>query len=280
MTQVARSQARWWILTLTAFRDGIPIPDPRVLEPCSCIELFSDAAGLSSEKPLNGWGGCATIGNMSVLTLAPWDSRMITPNEEYNRKLTFLEALASFNTLFSVADLVAGKRVKLVTDNKGFYHAFRKGHSSCDATYSVVLGIRRFAASIDATVLVDWRPRCSDPGSVAADMLSKGMSLLMHYIVTRSTLCRSLHTRLRGAQCTAAQVWQIQSHPGLLCHQPRGHTSPGPGSQHGGSGLHDHIANECGASLGGQRGLQRVHQCVKISYRLCSHFILMLVALK
>lgn len=175
MPAAARSQAAWWIITLTAFKQGVPIPDPRDLQPCICIEIFADAAGISREKYLNGWGGCAEVNGVTTLALAPWDRRMIKPDGEYNRTLTWLEALAAFNTIFSVADLVAGKRVKLITDNKGVYHAFRKGHSSCDNVYTVILGIKRFVASLDVSLCVEWRPRCSDSGSVAADMLSKGL---------------------------------------------------------------------------------------------------------
>lgn len=36
------------------------------------------------------------------------------------------------------------------------------------------MAIQRFAAAIDARIDIEWIPRCSDKGSLVADLLSKG----------------------------------------------------------------------------------------------------------
>ena len=130
-SRTARSQARWWIVSLTAFKDGIRIPDPRAMRPCTYLELFTDAAGISnSKKSLNGWGSYALVDGVTVVALAPWDKRMATPKETYHRKLTLLEALAVANGIFSVADRIAGRHTVVWTDNKGLYHAAQKVKSA------------------------------------------------------------------------------------------------------------------------------------------------------
>ena len=96
---------------MTAFRDGVRIPDPRAARPCNALEIFTDAAGISKEKPRNGWGSFAVIDGVTVMASAPWNRKMVTPDERYHKRLTWLEALAVADGVFSVAEMIAGKHV-------------------------------------------------------------------------------------------------------------------------------------------------------------------------
>ena len=127
VSAASRSQARWWILTLSATETGIPIPDPGRMFPVQAWELYTDAAGVSRETgSLNGWGSCATIDGVTIIALNAWPNSMATVDGTYSHKLTMLEALAVANGLFSIADKIAGRRLRVFTDNKGLYHAMQK----------------------------------------------------------------------------------------------------------------------------------------------------------
>ena len=71
-----------------------------------------------------------------------------------------------------------------------------QGHSTCDLAYTLVLAIARFAAAIDCVIDVEWIPRCSNPGSTAADFLSKGKKQLAcdELNVTHAVTGRYSHT--------------------------------------------------------------------------------------
>ena len=81
--------------------------------------------------------------------------------------------MAALATLCAAPDQVTGKAVKVYTDNKGLAHAFNKAHSRDKFTYTVMMALKDVAKYLGVKLCVVWTPRCSSPGEVVADHLSK-----------------------------------------------------------------------------------------------------------
>ena len=177
VTQEARSQCKWWIVTLDASKNGRPIPDIRHTFPAAALQLYTDAAGLpgAMEGRLNGWGSCMIVDRKAVMTFYRWPDSLATPQGTYSSKLSFLEGVAGLAGFYSVAEHIRGRAVTLFTDNRGLVFSFNKGHSSCDLTSTIILAMQRFAQAIGANISLEWVPRCSSKQTLAADYLSKGL---------------------------------------------------------------------------------------------------------
>ena len=93
---------------------------------------------------------------------------------KFGKKLTLLEGVAALATLCAEPDLVRGKPCKLYTDNKGLALAFQKAHSRDQYTYSIMMAIKDVAKYLNINLAIVWTPRCSSPGELVADQLSKG----------------------------------------------------------------------------------------------------------
>ena len=100
-------------------------------------------------------------------------NRKSKAGDKFARKLTLLEGVAALATLCAAPGQVAGRAVKVYTDNKGLAHAFNKAHSRDKYTYTVMMALKDVAKYLGVKLCVVWTPRCSSPGEVVADHLSK-----------------------------------------------------------------------------------------------------------
>ena len=179
VTKELREQCWWWIRAFTAAgKEKTSIPDVRPWFPTSFVELYPDAAGGSDTSTGNGFGGVLwnVEGRPMVYGTWPTHIQCNMKNEEgekFARKLTLLEGVAALATLCAVPEAVAGKAVKIYTDNKGLAMAYGKAHSRDKYTYSIMMAIMNVAKYLNIKLAVVWTPRCSSPGEVVADHLSK-----------------------------------------------------------------------------------------------------------
>ena len=84
-----------------------------------------------------------------------------------------LEGVAALATLCAKPEQVSGQAVKIFTDNRGLALAFQKAHSRDKFTYSIMVAIKDVAKYLNVNLSVVWTPRCSSPGELVADQLSK-----------------------------------------------------------------------------------------------------------
>ena len=93
--------------------------------------------------------------------------------DKFARKLTMLEGVAALATLCASPAEVSGRACKIYTDNKGLAMAFSKAHSRDKYTYSVMMALKDVAKYLNINLALVWTPRCSSPGELTADQLSK-----------------------------------------------------------------------------------------------------------
>ena len=179
VTKELREQCLWWITALTAAgKEKTPIPDVRNWFPSVFLQLYPDAAGGSDTSLGNGFGGVLWNVQGRPMVYGAWPEHIQTnrkseAGDKFARKLTLLEGVAALATLCAAPDQVAGKAVKVYTDNKGLSHAFNKAHSRDKFTYTVMMALKDVAKYLGVKLCVVWTPRCSSPGEVVADHLSK-----------------------------------------------------------------------------------------------------------
>ena len=176
VTDLARSQAAWWIPNMRAATEHFPIPDVRPMSSLVPVKLYTDAAGGDTCKLKNGAGG---VSYPSLWFYFPWPS-IVRENRQnglgvrFAHKLSVLEGFASLAGLACAPHLVRNREVELLTDNSGFVGAYLKKHSDCPYLYSVVKAVHDIGAGLNCKVYVKKTKRCSGQGEVAADALSKG----------------------------------------------------------------------------------------------------------
>ena len=97
---------------------------------------------------------------------------------------------------------VSGKACKIYTDNKGLALAFSKAHSRDKYTYSVMLALKDVAKYLNINLALVWTPRCSSPGELTADQLSKAKFVEAGETAgVQVNLCRVPCTLLRWLEC-------------------------------------------------------------------------------
>ena len=175
----AKKQAKWWWMVISASVHPSKIPFPQHVHHAGALELFSDAAGGGHMEGCHGMGGVLWNIDERRYTVWPWPEliRYSLHNSLghcFAHKLTFLEGCASLFLLLSVSDVVPNMPVRLFVDNAGSVWAFRKGHSKDLYTYTVVKAIYSVARALNVDLEIIKVRRCSVPGAVVADLLSKG----------------------------------------------------------------------------------------------------------
>ena len=179
VTKDLRDQAWWWIHAVTASaKERSSIPDCRNWFPADSVTLYPDAAGGSDTSPGNGFGGVLWEVEGRPMVYGAWPSiiqtnRKDSSGNKFARKLTMLEGVAALATLCARPDVVRNSAVRIMTDNRGLALAYRKAHSRDKFTYSVMLALKDIAKYLNIQLAVVWTPRCSSPGELVADSLSK-----------------------------------------------------------------------------------------------------------
>ena len=179
VTKELKEQCLWWISAVVgAAKERTTIPDCRKWFPADCLTLFPDAAGGSDTSKGNGFGGVLWEVEGRPMVYGAWppliqSNRKDSSGNKFARKLTMLEGIAALATLCARPDVVSNRAVRIMTDNRGLAMAFRKAHSRDKFTYSVMLAIKDIAKYLNINLSVTWTPRCSSPGELVADMLSK-----------------------------------------------------------------------------------------------------------
>ena len=171
-----KRQALFWLRHLQLSRKGLPIPDPYPVFRSEPFHLYPDAAGASSSNLSLGMGGVAWNVPGRPMMMMAWPARLRQEKALpcFQSKLTMLEAAAACATFCGVVGNMRGHSCVIFTDNIGLAHAWRRGHSRCGFTYTLMKSIAEVAYYADIQVRVEWTRRCSSPGELCADLLSKG----------------------------------------------------------------------------------------------------------
>ena len=95
--------------------------------------------------------------------------------QRLGKMTTFLESLAMLAAIIMCPDSVRNGSVRLVTDNSGLYCGYKAGYSRCQWTYTVLKAVATVATALNIRLEVVHRKRCSDPGTLAADSVSRSL---------------------------------------------------------------------------------------------------------
>ena len=168
-----KSQMAWWIRAVTSGLNHSEIPRPWTPISADPVLLYADAAG-----PGHGGAGAIAFEQFVVAAYIPWpdymSDTMVEAGVKLGKNMTTLEALAGLLALTMDPDRVRNNSVCLVTDNMAFYYAWDSGHSRDEYTYTVVKAIDTVARALNVRLQVIHQKRCSDPPTIAADLMSRG----------------------------------------------------------------------------------------------------------
>ena len=176
MTEKLRNQLSFWkdILPLCSGMVRIPDPDP-VLAPWA-IDCWTDAAGGTRNKAWHGVGAVTPF----WWAYAPWGKRInfgkdAGKGRSLDRVMSALELLGPLLTLASGFKWCQHTPVRIWVDNAAAVQIWKKGYSTaCHLSTTIVNAMHTIATAIGCTVELEKITRCSTPGAVMADSLSKG----------------------------------------------------------------------------------------------------------
>ena len=174
VTLAMKSQASWWIKNLYSGLKETQIPLPWTPISSDPVMLYSDAAG-----PGHGGAGAIAFENFVIAAFVPWPSYIDSGSKarsgySLGRNMTTLEAVSGLLALTMDPDRVRNRSVVLVTDNMAVMLAYKSGHSKDPLCYSVVKAFDVVARALNAKLTIRHQKRCSDPPTIAADMMSRG----------------------------------------------------------------------------------------------------------
>ena len=176
MTPLLFSQLEYWSLLLPACSGRTRIPDLEAGPPAWSVDFFTDAAGGSLRDPSRGLGGVGP----GFWFYASWP-RCINAGQQDERgrslarKLSLLELMGPLFVVAVGHKQCKGQDVRVWVDNAGAVHIYRKGYSTaCPRTSTVARAIAVVAAGLGCRLYVCKIRRCSTPGAVMADAISKG----------------------------------------------------------------------------------------------------------
>ena len=169
-----KSQCSWWIRAVGAGMSYSRIPLPWTPITADPVTLYSDAAG-----PGHGGAGAIAFEQFVVVAYIPWPEFInggfpAASGYKLGTNMTTLEALAGLMALTMDPDRVRSQAVCLVTDNLAVLQAWNAGHSRDPLCYTVVKALDTVARALNIRLNIRHRLRCSDPGTTAADQLSRG----------------------------------------------------------------------------------------------------------
>jgi len=175
MTPNIKRQLHFWRTLLVVCHEESNIPDPDHIMPVWALNVYTDAAGGSAEKPGRGCGvicedSWAFIQWPAGINYGSKDA----DGKKIGRKLSALELVGPLMAVAAGHARCRGKQVKIWVDNIGSVQIWKKGYStSCRLSMTLVKAISTVAASIGCRVEICKIRRCSDTGAMMADALSK-----------------------------------------------------------------------------------------------------------
>ena len=172
--RAAKRQLKFWRLILKTSSGLASIPGPAMALPAWAWEFFTDAAGGSGSTVGLGCGGVSGDWWFYV----PWGRKINTgvrwKGSKLSQKMSALELVGPLICLASGYNLVRNRPVRILVDNSGSVHIWRKGYSNrCGLCTTLVAAIATVAAGLGCTVGIEKVSRCSATGPRMADALSK-----------------------------------------------------------------------------------------------------------
>jgi hypothetical protein len=175
VTEDLKRQLWFWWLMLKATDGFVAIPWQFDCMPAWSVEFFTDAAGGTTSSPGHGCGG---VGPNSWFYV-PWSNKInrgvkSVDGKKLSRKMSALELVGPLVVIAAAFRLCRNSPVRIWVDNIGSVRIWEKGYSaSCDLCTTLVKAIATVAAGLGCVVAIEKITRCSVPGAVAADALSK-----------------------------------------------------------------------------------------------------------
>jgi hypothetical protein len=175
VTRELKQQLHFWLVVLQVSTGHARIPRPELVIPAWAREFFTDAAGGTMESVGRGCGG-VTRGWWFYV---PWAQKINSgvraqDGKKLGRKLSALELVGPLICLAGGYDLCRDASVRIRVDNSGSVNIWKKGYSSnCDLCSTLVLATATVAAALGCRLTIEKVTRCSSPGTVMADALSK-----------------------------------------------------------------------------------------------------------
>ena len=154
---------------------GLPIPGPFDSCPVDALAADSDAEGGSTK----GGAGCGIIFG-KAWTQVYWPDLINSDaacvcGAKYKHQLTLLELVGHLLHVCVFPEEVRNRSIKTNIDNEGTVVLAKKGRSlRCQLTDSLVRAANHVAVALNTRAYVEKIERCSNPGAVRADLLSKG----------------------------------------------------------------------------------------------------------
>ena len=172
-----RRQLRFWRQLLPVCSGATAIPNPDAHLPPWAIEVFTDAAGGTRQKPGHGAGAVCD----GWWAFVPWSKainagKMVADGTErrLDRILSALELVGPLLALAAGMGKFRGRPVRFWVDNSGSVYIWKKGYSmSCTLCSTIVKAMATLAATFACRIVVEKIARCSSPLAVMADSLSK-----------------------------------------------------------------------------------------------------------
>ena len=182
---LVKRQLSFWKLMLRVSSGFTAIPRPVGRVPAWAMEFFTDAAGGSTASVGLGCGGVSgewwffVPWGRKINCGVKWDSKKLS------QKMSALELVGPLICLASRPDVVRNSAVRIFVDNSGSVRIWEKGYSNrCSLCTSLVSAIGTVAAALGCQVAIDKVARCSSPGSLLADALSKAAFVKFHDIAS------------------------------------------------------------------------------------------------
>ena len=171
-----KRQLRFWQLLLKATHAGAGIPAPPRLLPPWALDAFTDAAGGAMDGSGRGAGG--VIGDWWFHVIWPATINrgdMASDGKRLSCKMSALELVGPLVCVAAAPELCRGTPMRIWVDNAGSVRIWQKGYSTrCPLCNTLVKAIATVAAALGCKVDIQKIRRCSSPGAILADALSKG----------------------------------------------------------------------------------------------------------
>jgi len=176
ITPLLRRQLQFWALLLKATSEGAGIPAPARLLPPWALDAFTDAAGGALDGSSRGAGG--VVGDWWFHVLWPHrinSGAMAADGRSLARKMSALELVGPLICVAAAPNKCRGQPLRIWVDNAGSVRIWAKGYSTrCALSNTLVKALATVAAAVGCRVDIQKIRRCSTPGAIIADALSKG----------------------------------------------------------------------------------------------------------
>lgn len=179
ISDLAREQLAWWYARLhsTAWVCKIAHPDAKLWPPAGAAVAHTDAAGGSLLNVRAGVGALMPGGLWCYFPWPRWlQAGLPGPDgRALNAQLLTLELCGPLIGMASLPEVCRNKALVFKIDNMSAVYVWRKGYSSKDKlATTLVKAVYDLSRYLNCSVFFEKIARCSTPGAVAADCLSKG----------------------------------------------------------------------------------------------------------